>query len=394
MNPHVTCQDSWVPGARQCPLADNKKEDVTLGVAIQYADYFKTSYESAVGDQAKLVSLTGVTLIPLAASAIGLGLTSGHDNTITMLGLMSATGYGTSRWLQSQPRQLVYIKGITAMNCAVDAVLPLNLSPDQTTALRQNLKELATAIHEVEDRLGQQAQGSFPDIRRRLEEARTVWGKGTRLEYEVYQAGLTLISAVDRINTEVDKALVETEPKLDDLDKIIMSLAQTTASFTAVPPKTERKSPGVGSTGVTVAAAKTAQQELEERADAMDAKKWQVEKLISIVAETVATKDLSKCGVKKDQLPSSGIVVEPSSLTFTQGAEATKSLQVSGGKGEHPHYSTQLLGDGVVGLNVTELKPLGATVQVRVTKNIPAADYQLYITDGVQNGRIVTITVK
>ena len=79
INPHVTWDR---PATGHFILQDG----------IEYANRAKDQYKKAVGDQAVLTNLAGVGLIPLGAAALGLGITGGHRNAITALGLTGAAG--------------------------------------------------------------------------------------------------------------------------------------------------------------------------------------------------------------------------------------------------------------------------------------------------------------
>ena len=138
LNPHVTWE------------RPPEGQSVTLQSAIDYANRAKVAYKEATGDQAMLTSGLGLGLIPLSAAALGLGITGANGDAITALGLTGAAGYSGATWLSSKPRQLVYIAGIKAMTCAVDAMIPLNLPPQDQTGLKNDLTTLNGVIADVQ----------------------------------------------------------------------------------------------------------------------------------------------------------------------------------------------------------------------------------------------------
>src|SRR5262249_43820645 len=75
----------------------------TFEQAIDYANDMKEVYRASAGDYAKLKNVLGVGLIPLGASALGLGITGGSSNVITGLALGGAAAYGTGTFLYSKP---------------------------------------------------------------------------------------------------------------------------------------------------------------------------------------------------------------------------------------------------------------------------------------------------
>ena len=122
-NPHVT----WTREGG---------DEVTLAQAINYANRAKDAYKVAIGDQAVLTSGLGLGLIPLSAAALGFGIAGGSSDAVTALGLTGAAGYAAGTWLSSKPRQRVYIAGIKAMTCAVDAMIPLNFPLQEQSDLK------------------------------------------------------------------------------------------------------------------------------------------------------------------------------------------------------------------------------------------------------------------
>ena len=121
-------------------------EVVTLQSAIKYANDAKDAYKTAIGEQAMLTSSLGLGLIPLSAAALGLGIANVDGNAITALGLTGAAAFSATTWVGSKPRQRVYIAGIKAMTCAVDAMIPLNFPQQDQTDLKNDLDTLNGAI--------------------------------------------------------------------------------------------------------------------------------------------------------------------------------------------------------------------------------------------------------
>lgn len=411
---------------------------VTLQEAIDYANRAKDQYKRAVGDQAVLNSALALGLIPLSAAALGLGITEGSGKAITALGLTGAAGFGVGTWLSSKPRQLVYIAGIKAMNCAVDAMLPLNFSEDEHRALRsdlferddpgnpslnlamrlveghvRNVRRLVGKVEEVareETDLLERAKEDVRTAETLLESAKATLTSGTKLDREVARAGHVLMSAVDRIGAEVDKAIVATLPDIQALPAIINGLAQTSAQFTKIPvsPKSAEEMTGKSrrvAEKAEVAMAKEALMEQEKGAaihelnDAMEVLKSSATKLsvvtqrvmamVNSVSETRPLETLKECGVEGTP---TGISVQPKgSVEFQAGKPGTRRLVVTGGK---PPYAAELLEDPVAGLTVKQPVPFGPRIQIEATDKAPAGEYNVYIADAAGNSETVKVVVK
>lgn len=178
------------------------------------------------------------------------------------MGAAGAAGLGTGTWLSSRPRQLVYLAGVKAMTCAVDAVLPLDVSADDRRVLRAGLDALGGAIGTTTDRarrvrellaivesrwptdladLTKETRRDLATVETLLQAARSTYTAGVKLEGEVARAGQALIATVDRLGAEVDRQITATLPDPQALSTIVGGLAQVSGQFTKLPerPKAE-----------------------------------------------------------------------------------------------------------------------------------------------------------
>ena len=112
-----------------------------------------------------ILSLLGVGLIPLGAAALGLGVTGASATAITVVGLTGAAGYAEGQWLDSTPRQRAYIAGYNAVNCALEAVAPLDLDDTTESRLTSGLAQIDSSATATETALAatQSARLSVPD---------------------------------------------------------------------------------------------------------------------------------------------------------------------------------------------------------------------------------------
>lgn len=422
LNPHVTWE------------RPDKGQPVTLQSAIEYANRAKDEYKNAVGDQALLTNGIGLTLIPLSAAAIGLGISGVDGNAITALGLTGATAYGVSTWLSSKPRQLVYLAGVKAMTCAVEAMLPLNLSTTTRTNLSNSLSGAGTAespslnigigfverdlaeVQRLIDEVIQVAPGekalialiaragiSVSAAEALLATARSALTAGTKLDLELSSAGQTLANAVDRIGAEVDKALVATVPEIQALSAIIGSLAQVSAQFTKLP-ETTKGVPGKSEKvekaldkmrpRAAVAAPTELNNELDilkESSRKLGNSTRRVAAIVNAVSEAPRAEALKDCGVEE---VATGLTVRPAGpIEFDEGKGGTRRLLITGGKSP---YGAKLLERPVVGLIVPPPEPfvLHPEVVIQATDKAPVGKYTVSVTDAAGHNQMVIVNVK
>ena len=402
---------------------------MTLLDAIGYADNAKDAYKKAVGEQASLTSGAALALIPLSAAALGLGIAEADSNLITALGVGGAAGFGAATWLSSKPRQRVYIAGIKAMSCAVDAMIPLKFSLEDQTQLRDGLTDLNKAIggvngtvtaikgltETIEEQTGEtlitkRAKEDMKVAEALLATAHTTFESGTTLYRQISNAGQVLISAVDRIGALVDDAIVETEPDIASLPGVIDALAQTSMQFTKIPESARSKEQLAGSapTGIVNDDAKTfgitgvnleellklneLLGELEGLLITLSSATLGVKSVVDAVSEARPLESLKLCGVAVPEEVKAIKLTPAGDVELVAGKSETKQLVITGGKAP---YTAELLEDPVDGLTVKQPVPFGPRVLIRTDENLLLGDkkYNIYITDAAGHNKTVMIVV-
>jgi len=392
----------------------------TLQDGIAYANRAQDKYKEAIGDQAKLTNILGLGLIPLSAAALGLGVTDGSGAVIAALGLAGGASYASGTWLSSRPRQLVYVAGIKAMTCAVDAMLPLAFSPDARKAFKDDLSGLNSAIGTFLQQVArvrellEKVKRDYPDEQDVIADterdlhtadtlqdtARSAFTSGTQLHREIDRAGLMLMSAVDWIGAEVDRAITATLPDIQGLPGIVGGLAQTSAQFGKLP---EVKKGGEQMTGKT-----TTKETLQLQADKPTVKQLNDEKdalktqaialgspvravsaVVNAVSEAKPSATLKQCGV--EEVATGLAVVPPAPVEFEKGKDATTRLVITGGK---PPYVAELLEEPVEGLTVSQPVKFGSRVVIQITSKAALGQYTVLITDTASNTKTIGVTIK
>jgi len=93
---------------------------VSIAQVRQYARSLHNAYVNAVAQQERLNSGAQLSLIPLAATAVGLGITGGSSEAITALGLTGAGITVAGTVAVNEERQRIYLAGASALTCIQD----------------------------------------------------------------------------------------------------------------------------------------------------------------------------------------------------------------------------------------------------------------------------------
>ena len=224
--------------------------------AIDYANDVRASYYSAVGQQSYLRNGVALSVIPMSAAALGLGITGGTQEAITALGLGGASAFGIGTYLFSEPRQRIYLAGSQAVGCAILAVTPyltrtrdmhrferaldrLRTDVIQLAQTVNTIDALCAAIIDVDPKSpnAPDAQKKLVRVRALLEQATNVADQGELVRHQIETAGLMLTTAVDNIRDDVSTQITKTEPDFASLASIVSGLGQAASKFTPKPPE-------------------------------------------------------------------------------------------------------------------------------------------------------------
>lgn len=396
-------------------VTDRPNPGADLQAALLYADKVQQRYNKAIGNQARLTSWMGLTLIPLGAVGVFIGATSssrGSKDALLGLTLAGAAGYGSGTWLSSKPRTLVYILGAEAVGCAKAAVQPFALSSDQRKELERAiygdpgverslpdvLNDLPRQIVEVEKEalsnpagsLSRFGRGYVKEAKSFQAEANAGLSQAYLLDKRLAAVGQRLLIALDRIMAQVDRAIVATLPDLSPLPGVIRGLRGQAQVFGEI----KMKEPVLG--GGTQGRADKLENALETLANtvAITEKKLAVIKSISdAIEQSRAATPLEECGVA---IEAPSLRLSPSNrITVTSGEGFERRIAINGGQ---PLYFAELL-DRVPGLTVSSASDSGAAfvlVKAESGKTVPAGTYRaiIYDTTGTARGQTLEIVVE
>ena len=94
---------------------------------IRRACLYRAEYLHRLGLDASYRNILGLTLIPIGATALGLGIDGGNSTAITILGLSGSAMYASGQVLTSRPRETVLLQGLKALTCAMTASYSMTL---------------------------------------------------------------------------------------------------------------------------------------------------------------------------------------------------------------------------------------------------------------------------
>jgi hypothetical protein len=353
--------------ASRCGVGDADTERFAGGMseAVCYVNGYRTAYKNAVGNDALLRNVTGTVLIPVSAAALYLGLTNNDaTKSIAALALSGASLFGLSSFLQSTPRQKVYMAGSQAMGCALLAMRPFMLPQSEYGKLVDALGTLYTQINITSDRRNEvkrtlsspEADAAVSAADELIAEARQTFAAGSKLRRETAAAGFTLTVAADNIADKVDILLIDTEPDLNSLLGITANLGTTAAALAPGPLGRRTTTTLAGRAGIAPQtkpseAVKTLEaSELEDLRAQTSKLRADTDAVGVIVNEAAVTADLQTTieGCKVE--PAGGsLVVQPADPQQTMEAGKTKRFAVYGGSGV-PRAA--LIGDTLPGADI------------------------------------------
>ena len=120
-----------------------------LGPEIAFARSVQGQLSCFARQHSEFAAAMGYGLIPLAALVSYKSFAGANPHHLAALAAGGAAGYGIARY-QYRPRDLVYLMGVTAVDCAVQVAQPSILTPKQRTSVETRQGELAKAAESLD----------------------------------------------------------------------------------------------------------------------------------------------------------------------------------------------------------------------------------------------------
>lgn len=415
VNPHVKWETPKDSAGQVIPASKFKLDD-----GIQYAENAKAAYKDAIGNQSYLTSWLGIGLIPVAATALGLGMTGHSPTAVTVLGLTAASGYAVGTLLYSKPNQQAWVAGYNATTCAVDAISPLLYVEKNKDEIIKKKNELYTAMASVSNQIGtvrsllksipekpsgvlvepkKLAEQRIAEGEKLLTDARETRRAAEKMLLDTETGGETLKQTVDRISGKVSQQIVENAPDIQALSTLIGGLAQSYGQFVTIP---EGLRPAPSRGGQAISRERTdpdipKAESLQTATNTLEKEMLNLQNAISFLAEIVNAVTASKpidtlkaCGVTIEQI-AQPLTVEPSGrIEMQYGKAATIGRVIRGGSAP---YAVTLQGDND-GPVVRQTEPFGPAFTVQTTNTTPAKEYSIYVSDKAGQKLFLIVDVK
>lgn len=413
--------------------ARSESESIAIGAGIEYAQNVQAAYRRKLAEHAQIGTDGGAALTLLGSAVLGLAAFDAHIDSIIGAALAGGTGYALGNWYENEDHEHVYLSGMEAINCAIEAVLPLNVSADARNLLETDVQKIRNSVAELRGHVDE-VQRFIPLIQATMQsddnetatlidiaqmvvaqatavvnhadEAATT---GSILLYKVDGAGEHLITAVNRINVAVDQALQQSNPRLESLSNVISALSASTGFF----------APGVD-LGGTLGAALTPEkvdasigkyvphsdlplgvpsrtptdklkQEIDmlrKQADVVSSLSQSLNMVVKAVSDTRPIEALKACGVDTDSLPTK-LSLSKRSVIFESSKAMEQTIIISGGK---KPYGARFLKSPTPGLRLRNPMPCSNDLDIIAGSDVTAGQYDVFVYDAAQNS--VTFTVQ
>jgi len=449
------CVSPYVALDNQPPSNQGVKPQA-LAEAIGAARAVEGKYRDKVVELGEGERALSNSLLSLGALIVGLGVAKVHPSTINGAVLGAGAVYTIGNFNTDKHRAQVYIAGMKALDCAVDAVTPLALGDGQAERLDTERQGTSAAIERVSAAIGDAEKWSaiahltdaakFTDTLTALTQAITqgqaAVGQANDAVYlatqridKAQQIATELRSAVKSIDRAVLDEIRGTENAVQAVPGILAGLQSNAQLFSlatlapALLPTNAASAPANGAPSPMNAEIDVAGDDGSKSGDSDQAK---AKALADAQAKARAKRDLAILGglsaslgelrsrtvslashadrlsraaaLSNPQAASAalktcqvdGVVqnisASPTAVSFTAKTAATQSVLVDGGNG---NYSAAFMQTPTPGLTVAiPPRSKGVVNIVATDQTVGGGSYQLLIEDTTQQSRqIVTVSI-
>ena len=417
VNPLVTWQR---PPAKASP--------VPLVDAQQYADEASKAYREARDRHVQATTGLNSGLLGLGVLGTGLALAKSHRDALLGTAFLGATAYGFGQQNLNVQHRLVYEAGIDAIGCAKDAIQPLAMSSADRQSLEKAMPALDAALARAssaraaamvalaswkgtdaeESELEQSAKAAITASGKAIDAGTASVASGRLLIRRSDGAGDALISAVERIDGAVNKAVTATLPDPSSVFKVISGLPGFAAgivpgsdvAFTAALAKSSASlkpeaAPHAGSlskggtkNATEGAALYNAVAELIMATDAVKLALAQVNGRLPTEEALRGLQSAKECGLGD---VSFALSVVPAAPTITAGENRKTSFVISGGT---PPYTVQLQVTPVKGVSLITPAPFDRTVIFDITTDAVAGTVPVMVMDASKPTKSIVVAVE
>lgn len=410
------------------PRPEQKTSPLPLVDAQRYAEEARKAYREA--RDRHVHATTGLTsgLLGLGVLGTGFAVAKAHRDALLGTAFFGASAYAFGQQNLNVQHRLVYEAGIEAIGCAKDAVQPLAMSIGDRAALEAAMTGLDGALVKassararasaalsawkatdpVNDDLETSAGAAIAASNTSTVVGFAIVTSGRLLIRRADDAGDTLVSAVERIDDAVNKAVTATLPDPSSVFKVIAGLpgfaagivpgsdaaisAAITKSSAGLTPGVEIQAGNLGSRGAVNfnqgMALYRAIAALEEATDGLRLALANVNGRLPTEESLKGLQSVKDCGLGD---VSFAVKVVPAAPSITAGADRKTSFTISGGT---PPYHVELQVTPVKGVNLISPKPFDKTVFFEITKDAVAGTVTVIVMDASKPSKTLVLSVE
>ena len=410
------------------PRPEQQTSPLPLADAQRYADAARKAYREARERHVQATTGLNRGLLGLGVLGTGLAIANAHRDALLGTAFIGASAYAFGQQNLNVQHRLVYEAGIEAIGCAKDAVQPLAMSTGDRTGLESAMKGLDSAIVKTSSARAhasaalaawQATEPEKTDLETVANAAIAASGtsidvglanvtSGRLLIRRADEAGDTLVSAVERIDDAVNKAVTATLPDPSSVFKVIAGLpgfaagivpgsdaaisAAITKSSAGLTPEVAPQAGQLGKGGAVNfnqgAALYRAIAALDEATDGLRLALANVNGRLPTEESLKGLQSVKDCGLGD---VSFAMKVVPAAPSITAGADRKTSFTISGGT---PPYHVELQVTPVKGVNLISPKPFDKTVFFEITKDAVAGTVPVIVMDASKPSKTLVLSVE
>ena len=412
---------SWPrPGQTTSPLP--------LADAQRYAEEARKAYREARDKHVQATTGLNSGLLGLGVLGTAFAVAKAHRDALLGTAFVGASAYAFGQQNLNGQHLLVYEAGIEAIGCAKDAMRPLAMSIGDRAALEAAMIGLDRALVKTSSARAHASaalaawQATDPE----KNDLETVAGasiaaSGTSIDVGLVnvtsgrllirradEAGDTLVSAVERIDDAVNKAVTATLPDPSSVFKVIAGLpgfaagivpgsdaaisAAITKSSAGLTPEVAPQAGQLGKGGAVNfnqgAALYRAIAALDEATDGLRLALANVNGRLPTEESLKGLQSVKDCGLSD---VSFAMKVVPAAPSITAGADRKTSFTISGGT---PPYHVDLQVTPVKGVTLVSPKPVDKTAFFEITKDAMAGTVPVVVMDASKPSKTMVLSVE
>lgn len=412
-------------GCAVSPLVDWQRPTTTsspveLEHAQRYADAARAAYQEKRRLHVEATTGLNSTLLGLGALGVALAVANTHRDPLLGTAFIGGTAYAFGQQNLNVQHRLVYEAGIDAIGCAKEAVQPLAMSkPDRdkleeaTSQLEQAVLKTSKARAAVSAQLAARAvAGTGGDLSgaattavaaagTAISTANTSVTSGRLAIRRANEAGDSLVSAVERIDAAVNKAITATLPDPSSVFKVIAGLpgfaggivpGSDAALKAALAKSSAALAPQAGTLNL---AATDDDQKLVKSLMALDTATDELQLALAKVNGRLPT-ETALAGLQALKTCNLGDVsfslkALPEAPSITAGSAGKIRFTISGGT---PPYLVDLQTSPITGVSVVQPAPFDTSVFFEITPDAVAGTVSVLVMDASKPTKSMVVPVE